>query len=114
MVVRESSKTEIVELKNLDWDKIPDNETIYLKKTVAKRIVRSAIKKAGSKGYLVKHVLLSSSRVPDVTFLEKIANGDRGLRKHRLERLINFLGLDPEEIACSIVAIGRKKRRKKL
>ena len=94
----------------LEWDDIPNSAIIYLEPKLVKELITKGIRRSGSKRQLVKFILLYSGRSPDVTFLEKIMNGEKGIVKFRLERLLNFLHIRPETIIGKIIRIRSKRQ----
>lgn len=97
----------------VEWNEIPSSVVIYLEPKLIKELITEGIRRSGSKRQLVKFVLLHSGRSPDVTFLEKIMNGEKGIVKFRLERLLFFLHIRPEKIIDKIIKIRSRRQQKK-
>lgn len=79
------------------WDDITDSALIYLDPRTGVELIKQAIKKAGSKRFVIKYVLLYSGRSPDVTKLDKMMKGNYGISKRRFIRLISYLNISTEE-----------------
>ncbi|MEM2507453.1 MAG: hypothetical protein QXF61_10480 [Nitrososphaeria archaeon] len=81
----------------ITWEKIPDSALIYLDSKLGHKLIKEAIKRSGSKRFVIKYILLYSGRSPDVTKLDKMMKGDCGIPKYRFTRLIAYLRIPPEE-----------------
>lgn len=93
------------------WDSIPDSALVYLDPRTGTELIKRVIQKAGSKRFVIKHVLLYSGRSPDVTKLDKMMKGNYGIPKQRFTRLISYLNISAEESLKYVQRICTRTRK---